>query len=151
MDLEDLNRRITRLEDLEAIKQLKATYCDICDDAHNPDRIVQIFTEDGIWEGKGIGRAEGHAELRTLFEGFRDAILFSQHMSQNPVIEVNGDVAEGTWYFFGPFTLRKNNRAIWQACRYHDTYRKTPDGWKIAHLRIRGPRLNATYKDGWAD
>ena len=61
-----LEERITRLEDLEAIKQLKATYCEICDDKHDPDRIVTIFAEDGIWEGKGIGTARGHAEIRKL-------------------------------------------------------------------------------------
>ena len=51
--MSDLAERIQRLEDLEAIRRLKATYCDICDDDHNPDRIVTIFTDDGIWEGEG--------------------------------------------------------------------------------------------------
>jgi hypothetical protein len=32
----ELERRITQLEDVEAIKRLKALYCDICDDNHNP-------------------------------------------------------------------------------------------------------------------
>src|SRR5262245_34363360 len=45
MNLDDLNKRITRLEDIEAIKQLKARYCEICDDNHNPDRITSVFTE----------------------------------------------------------------------------------------------------------
>ncbi|MFT5390567.1 MAG: hypothetical protein ACI8PT_000752 [Gammaproteobacteria bacterium] len=51
LDLKSLERRIARIEDLEAIKQLKARYCDVCDDNHNLDRITDIFTEDGIWEG----------------------------------------------------------------------------------------------------
>ena len=105
MDLSELETRITGLEDLEAIKQLKALYCEICDDNHNPDRIVTIFTEDGIWEGKGIGTATGHAEIRALFQGFQSMMSFSQHMTMNPRIEVHGDSANGTWYFFGPFTL----------------------------------------------
>jgi hypothetical protein len=45
---DEITRRITALEDIEAIKRLKAEYCDICDDEHNEDRIVSIFTEDGI-------------------------------------------------------------------------------------------------------
>jgi hypothetical protein len=48
MNLEELAARVTRVEDIEAIKQLKALYCEICDDDHNPDRIVTIFTKDGI-------------------------------------------------------------------------------------------------------
>ena len=96
MELED---RIKRLEDIEEIKQLKALYCEICDDDHNPDRIVTIFTADGIWEGKGIGKANGHQEIRQLFESFKKMMSFSQHMTMNPRIRVNGDRATGTWYF----------------------------------------------------
>ena len=117
MNLEELATRITRLEDLEAIKQLKALYCEICDDDHNPDRIVEIFTEDGIWEGRGIGTARGRDEIRALFENFQRMMSFSQHMTMNPRIEVNGESATGTWYFFGPFTFRDGNQAKWQATR----------------------------------
>lgn len=150
MDMEALAARITRLEDLEAIKQLKARYCEICDDDHNPDRITGIFTEDGVWEGRGIGRAEGHAEIRALFERFQKAIRFSQHMTMNPQIEVEGETGRGTWYFFGPFTMEESGQAMWQACRYHEEYQKVDGQWLIRRLTIRGPRLAAPYEDGWA-
>ena len=84
MNLEELARRITRLEDIDAIKELKARYCSICDDDHNPDRITTIFSEDGEWEGRGIGHAKGHAAIRELFVGFQKSISFSQHMVMNP-------------------------------------------------------------------
>ncbi len=145
-----LEARITRLEDIEAIKQLKALYCEICDDGHDPDRIVTIFTEDGIWEGGRIGRAEGHAELRALFESFAERISFSQHMVMNPRIEVGGETAKATWYFFGPFTFREGNQAKWQSTRYHEDYVKVNGEWKIRHLRIRPPGMSADYETGWA-
>jgi len=150
MNLEELAARITRLEDIEAIKQLKARYCEICDDDHNPDLITSVFTEDGIWEGRGIGYAQGHDEIRALFRRFQSAIRFSQHMTMNPIIEVRGEVAEGRWYFFGPFTMTEGNQALWQACRYHEDYRKADGRWLISHLRIRGPRISADYAEGWA-
>lgn len=146
----DLEARITRLEDLEAIKQLKARYCEICDDDHNPDRITSLFTEDGIWEARGIGEAEGHAEIRQLFQRFQQSIRFSQHMTMNPVIEVEGDRARGTWYFFGPFTMEKHNQAMWQACRYHEVYRKVDGAWLFERLTVKGPRMAADYGEGWA-
>jgi hypothetical protein len=65
MDTVELAKRITILQDIEAIKKLKAEYCDICDDDHNQDRIVTIFVRDGIWEGEGVGYAKGHAEIQT--------------------------------------------------------------------------------------
>lgn len=150
MDPEALEARITRLEDLEAIKQLKARYCEICDDDHNPDRITSVFTKHGIWEGKGIGRAEGHEEIRALFDRFQKMISFSQHMTMNPVIEVDGETAKGTWYFFGPFTMEEGNQALWQACRYHEEYWKVNGEWLIRRLTIKGPRMAADYQEGWA-
>jgi SnoaL-like domain len=107
MEITELEKQLTELQDIEAIKQLKAEYCDICDDAHNPERIVSIFADDGIWEAEGVGYAKGPAELRQLFKSFADRISFSQHNVFNPRITVNGNEAHGTWYFLGPFTFRK--------------------------------------------
>jgi hypothetical protein len=150
MTLDDLAKRITQLEDLEAIKQLKARYCSICDADHDPERITSVFSENAIWEGRGIGRAEGHAAIRDLFRGFQKAISYSQHMVVNPIIEVNGDRANGVWYFFGLFTFRDGNQAKWQAARYHEDYVKANGEWKIAHLRVKGPAVSANYETGWA-
>ncbi|MGD8417692.1 MAG: nuclear transport factor 2 family protein [Pseudomonadales bacterium] len=150
--MEDLAARIQRLEDIEAIRQLKALYCEICDDGHDPDRIVTVFTEDGIWEGRGIGTAHGHDEIRALFERFRDMMSFTQHMTMNPRIEVHGDTATGTWYFFGPFTFKgEPPTAKWQAARYHETYARVDGTWKIRHLKIARPGMSVFYENGWAE
>lgn len=143
-----LEARIRRLEDIEAIKQLKALYCEICDDGHNPDRITTVFASDGVWEGNA-GTAIGHAEIRTLFETFRNIMGFTQHMTMNPRINVDGDVATGTWYFFGPFTYRENDQAKWQAARYEEDYRRVDGEWKIQHLRIVPPGMSVDYEKGW--
>ncbi len=150
MDTTELEQRLTRMEDIEAIKQLKAEYCDICDDDHNPDRITTIFAEDGIWEGAGFGKAQGHAAIRELFKKFQTLISFSQHQVLNPVIKIDGDRATGIWYFFGPFTFYKNNQAKWLAARYQDDYVKLNGEWKIQHLRARG-RMTTDYEKSWAD
>ncbi len=71
MDVAGLEQRINRLEDLEAIKQLKARYCEICDDDHNPDRITSIFDKDGVWEA---GESAGHEAMQrsaSCSRGFR--------------------------------------------------------------------------------
>ena len=144
-----LEERIATLEAIEAIKQLKARYCAACDDNHNPDEITKLFASDGIWEGEGIGTHQGHAAIRALFERFQQRISFSQHNVMNPIIEVDGDRAKGTWYFLGPFTFRKGNRAMWLAARYEEDYVKVDGQWKFQHLRGFG-RMSAPYETGWA-
>lgn len=144
-----LEERITRLEDIESIKQLKALYCEICDDGHNPDRITTIFTEDAVWEGKGIATATGADEIRSLFVRFKAMMSFTQHMTMNPRIEVQGDQARGTWYFFGPFTFVKEQQAKWQASRYHEVYQRVTGEWKIKHLKVCSPSMSVDYETGW--
>ena len=50
-----LESRIQRLEDIEAIKQLKARYCGLCDDGYPADDLAELFTEDAIWDGGALG------------------------------------------------------------------------------------------------
>ena len=130
MDMAELENRITRLEDIEAIKQLKARYCHICDDTHNPDTVVSVFAEDGIWESPEFGTAQGHAAIKELFSGFRKMFTFSQHNITNPVIEVNGDRATGIWYLMGPWTQTEGDKEIWMTARYDDDYVKADGEWK---------------------
>jgi hypothetical protein len=143
MDMTEMERRLTRMEDLEAIKQLKARYCEICDDDHNPDKMATLL------EAEGFGKAQGPEGIRQLFQGFQKMISFSQHMVVNPIIEVNGNSAKGTWYFLGPFTFRKNNEAKWQAVKYEDDYVKVSGEWKYKHLRA-DVRLAAAPNESWA-
>jgi hypothetical protein len=149
MSNETLEQRITRLEDLEAIKQLKARYCEVCDDDHNHEQVPALFTDDAVWQGEGIGKATGHAEIVELFRSFQAAISFSQHMVQNPIIEITGDTATGRWYFFGTFTYYKGDVRRWQAARYHEDYEKHAGVWMIKHLRVKPPVFSARYETGW--
>lgn len=134
--MSDLEKRITRLEDIEAIKQLKARYSHVCDDDHNPDTITALFAEDGIWESPDFGQAKGHKEIKELFEGFKEMFTFSQHNMMNPVIEIDGNRATGIWYIMGPWTLREGNKENWMALRYDDDYIKIEGDWKYQHLRV---------------
>lgn len=149
MDLATLEERITRIEDREAIKELKARYCAVCDDDHNPDTITTLFVEDGIWEGGEFGKAQGHATIRQLFQTFQKLISFSQHMVMNPIISIEGNQAKATWYFLGPFTFRQHNEAKWIAVRYEDDYVKVNGEWKFKHLRAF-IRMDAPHATGWA-
>ena len=153
MDKAKRKKHLAVLQDIEAIKRLKAEYCDICDDAHNPDRMVSIFAEDGIWdgirEGKGVWRAQGHEDIRKLAKSFAERVSFSQHNVFNPRIEVNDNAAHGRWNFLGPFTFRKGNRQIWLAVFYEDDCVKVNGVWKFQRSGAL-VRMAAPYEEGWA-
>jgi uncharacterized protein (TIGR02246 family) len=146
IDVALLQKQLTMLQDIEAIKQVVYSYCDIADDDHNQDRIVSIFTEDGIWEGEPH-RAQGHAAIRALFKTFAEQICFSQHNVFNPRIRVDGDTAYATYYFLGPFTFRENNHRSWIIARGEDDLVKADGVWKIKHHRGFG--IEASFEQGW--
>ena len=136
MDMAAFEKRLTRLEDIEAIKQLKARYCEICDDMHNPDKIAALFAEDAIWESGDFGKAQGHKAIQDLFRNFQKMFSFSQHNITNPIIEVDGNRATGIWYIMGPWTYAESNEEKWLALRYDDDYVKVNGQWKYHHLRV---------------
>ena len=142
-----LDARITRLEDIESIKQLKAKYAEICDDMHNPARIASVFAEDAIWDGGDFGKAQGHAEIEELFRKFAGMFSFSQHNMMNPIIEIDGDTARGSWYIMGPWTLAEDKAEKWYALRYDDEYIKRDGVWKYKHLRVEH-RMTAERRPG---
>ena len=135
MSTDDLAKRIALIEDIEAIKRLKARYCAACDNGHDADKIAGLFTEDGIWEGGDFGKAVGHAAIRKLFERLHELISYCQHNAINPIIEVDGDRAKASWYLLCPYTSRKSNETHWIAANYEDDHVKIDGEWKYQHLR----------------
>jgi len=147
--ISELEKRIELLEDIEAIKQLKYEYCDSCDSKHDADRIVAIFTEDGVWDGGPFGYAEGHEKIWDLFHNTHSpSILFSQHNVFNPVIKVNGETetAHGTWKFLAPMTTKENK--LWVCAQYEEDYVKQDGVWKMKHLKAE-VFFTAPYAQGW--
>ncbi|MGH7934909.1 MAG: nuclear transport factor 2 family protein, partial [Candidatus Binataceae bacterium] len=146
MDTTELEKRV---EAVEAIKQLKARYCAACDNRYDADAIAELFTEDGIWDGEGFGRFEGRDAIRAFFRTCPNTRSFAIHQVMNPMIEVKGGRARGSWYLLAPCTLRRNNRAMWLAARYEEEYVNSGGTWKIKHLKGIG-RFFAAYDTGWA-
>ena len=120
-----------QLEDIEAIKILKARYGYYCDDSYDPDGISSLFVEDGVWDGGQFGRYEGRNAIHDFFRDLaRDKIGFAMHLFMNPLIEVSGDTAKGHWYLLCPLTLHEGNQATWCAGRYFEEYVKVDGEWK---------------------
>ncbi len=149
MNLEELARKIQVLEDVEAIKKLKARYCLYCDNNYDADGIAALFTEDAVWDGGTFGKCEGREAIRTFFRGAPKIFPFAIHQVMNPIIEVQGDKATGSWYLFQPATLAEGNQAVWLAARYAEEYVRVGGEWKFKHLKVSASFLTP-YEQGWA-
>jgi len=148
---ETLEARLARLEDIEAIRQLKARYCQACDDDHNPDAVAACFIEDGLWEGAGLGvHARGHQAIRAYIGGVRASgrVNNPAHMVMNPVINVDRDTATAHWRFVMMYADRSDPRATHFhriVGFYRDEYVRTDAGWLMSALRVT-VQENSKYK-----
>lgn len=126
--LEELDKHIQVLEDIEEIKRLKAK-CSLYSDLKDGDNLATCFTEDGSF-GSQLMQMKGHDELsKTKFWPFM------VHYALNPIIEVNGDTGTGKWYFFRPHTTHENV-ARWAGGYYEDVYAREGGRWKFKSIRL---------------
>ena len=144
-----MGRRLQRLEDAEAIRNLKAEYAALCDNQYDADGIAALFTPDAIWESPSLGRFEGREAIRGFFRQASGIFSFAIHYSLNGHIEIDGDTARARWYLFMPCTVADGNRPMWRAGIDHETYVRVDGRWMFSHKRSE-PLLNVNYDAGWA-
>ena len=144
-----LEARIRRLEDIHELEKLKARYAAFCDDDYAQDGIASLFTEDGVWDGGPMGRYDGREAIREFFATSDQVVPFAIHHVTNPILEIDGDRATGSWYLWQPCTFAEGNQALWMAGRYDDVYRREGDRWLFAHVTIT-LRTLSPYEQGWA-
>ena len=143
----DLERRIQRLEDIEAIKKLKARYADACDRNYDADTLASLFAEDAIWDGGLFGVHNGREKIRTFFQGVSSDITFAMHYMMNPIIEVDGDEGTGEWYLFQTCTFN-GDQAIFGAARYDEQYRRIDGRWLFWRLKLTS-FFWTPFEEGW--
>jgi ketosteroid isomerase-like protein len=137
MTLEELEKRIGTLEDIEAIKEMhrKYVYGLIC---QQWDDMVECFTEDATAAIAEHEPRRGKTEIAKLL---KDVIAKQVswdwgHFVTQPVISVEGDKARGHWilYLFFPEPEVK-----WLQARYDCEYVKMDGKWKFSDLKFKAP------------
>jgi hypothetical protein len=156
MTLEELAARVQRLEDIDEIKKLKATYCFLCDagldDERNRNELISHFTADARVDF-GLGPAShfrGREGLEVFFgQVVPGAVSFCMHMVHNAIIEVDGDRATGRWYYEAPTTDAASERAQWMAGTYVEEYLREDGEWKFVSIETQWKYISP-YDEGWA-
>jgi ketosteroid isomerase-like protein len=114
-------------------------------DRHDIDGVIALFTEDGVLHSRtGGDDAVGAAAIRAFFANHHDANRVTRHVTSPPFIELTGaDDAQGiTGYVLyegfkgstpegAPLPLT-TPLAVGE---FHQRYRRTPEGWRIASHR----------------
>lgn len=137
-----LEARITRLEDIEAIKTMVVTYARGADRNNDPEILAPLYTDDAVWEAEGFGRHEGiEAISREMVKVGRETILWSLHYMISPEIKIadDGKTAECFWYLWElakmPDSEGKPEDSViggW----YETNLVKTDAGWKFKHVKL---------------
>lgn len=139
--VEDLERRIQVLEDIEEIRKLKHK-CNLYADTKDGENFSKLFAKDGGFGSKIMGELKGEALKSVKFWPFQ------VHYSTNPIIEVDGDTATGRWYFFRPHTTHENV-ARWAGGYYEDEYIREDGSWKFKKVQLSNWFLSE-YDTGFA-
>jgi uncharacterized protein (TIGR02246 family) len=147
--MKTIEERLRVLEDIEEIRKLKARYAAACDDNYDADAIAALFTEDALWDGGSLGKADGRDAIRKFFSRAAEFFPFAIHNVMNPIIEVEGDRATAQWYLLQPATMAKGNQAVWLAAVYHDEYVRHDGRWMFKKLSVK-PHFLTPYQEGWA-
>lgn len=112
----------------------------ILGDGDEFDAYTACFTEDATWESS-TEVIQGHEAIRaSAVQRFtaRQQTLGPDtcHLVTNQIVDIDGpDTASSQSYmvFLADTRSQPVPRAV---ARYHDTIRRTPDGWKMARRRI---------------
>lgn len=151
--LHELEGRVARMEDVEDIKRLQARYAAVCDNRYNPDDMVRLFTEDGVWDGgETLGRVEGRDALHRHFAAAGSQFKWAVHFMMAPDIAVAEDrqSARASWYLLEPCTVHTDgvDQQYWLGTVYDISYRNGSQGWQFQQMNLR-LLMWAEFAAGW--
>jgi hypothetical protein len=147
-----LETRIARLEAAEAIRNLKARYCELCDTGYQAAPLAALFTPDAVWDGgEALGVHHGREAIGRFFVAMPSTLSFAIHHVTNPRIEVAADAASATghWLLLQTATDPTGRQAMWFAATYEDEYVRTGEDWLFSRVTL-STRFLAPYERGWA-
>jgi len=136
MSLEELEKRVRALEDLEEIKKLHQHYINLMDNLQY-EEVLDLFTEDATSEVRNFGIKKGKKEMAEIYLGVlakkRGKTRFDGHMAIEPDIMVDGDTAKGTWLIYMLFSKPEIQ---WVQGKNECEYKKENGTWKISKLKF---------------
>ena len=150
MTLEELEARITVLEDIEVVNKVMASYCHFIN-VSQWDDVMALFADNAKADWGMLGTYEGKEGIATYFENMVAGIMpYTAHQMLNPIVTVEGNKAKGTFYLWAPTTVKMADveTAIWIQGRYDNEFVKEGGKCKFSLLKYTFDFMTP-YEDGW--
>jgi len=131
-----LEERITRLEDIKAIRQLQARYQRCLDTRAWDEMETGCFTEDVVSSyGNGSMSYNGREAVLAFLKDAMTLKMPSTHLIHGGEIDVkDASNAEATWYLEDYLLHQKYKLKLHGAAIYYVSYRKENGQWRISSI-----------------
>jgi hypothetical protein len=149
-----LERRIARLEDIEAIKNVITRFSRGADHGCDPVMLRPLFSDDAIFDVGQLARYEtGDEIVRMMHANNKSGFHWTLHYLISPEINVaeDGKTADAFYYLWEPASTPREgarDQAYWIGGWYEAKLVKEDSGWKYKHL-ILTLKLMSPYAEGW--
>ena len=147
-----LEQRIAQIEDVEAIKQLKARYLLACD-MQDPEAVRACFAEgEVIIDMSYFGQCHNRDEfVDGIFvpRGCHDYVLDMHHGSNADINLIDEENATGVWGLDYRNINKQDQTLTLLSALYHDEYKKIDGAWKISRSQTEYRSvLHCRYEPG---
>jgi hypothetical protein len=124
-----LEQRIQILEDIEAIKKLKARYWHSVD-RHQWDDLTECLAEDFVFESPFLGRMEGRNYIVKVLKRAMKEVKTAHH-GHNPEIEIINDSSARAVWTLNDRVETPDKKVFKGYGGYDDEYIKENGSWKV--------------------
>ena len=137
MTLEELEKRVKVLEDIEAIKKLHINYVYLLCNLQWED-MLECFADDATMELLDQGVSKGKKEISGVFHNVLAKMIKRNdgHFVGQPIISVDGDRAKGHWILYLFFA---EPEVKWLQGRQDCEYIRVNGEWKFGSVKFTAP------------
>lgn len=156
-----LIERITKLESERDISRCMTQYMNLCDQlgpSFQIDRLLELFTEDAVWQGVGsrysetFGKLEGVKSISEMFRKYCESpahFALNVHLLSNEIIDVDSEFARGQWTLIQPSTVREGHSRL-SCAQITAEFKKVNGAWKISMFQTESI-FNREVQKPWDD
>lgn len=137
IDIEDLDRRLKKMEDIYEIQKLQATYSRYINDCEF-DKVHTLFTEDGINDTSYMTSKPciGREEIRQSMARIRERLSqVKQFIHNHTIEEVDGDTARGWQMMEARYGRGATPYNV--AAKFQQIYQRVDGRWLIKKQWVR--------------